>query len=111
MWVKNVQWHREAEVVVVGYGGAGAVTAITAHDAGAEVLILEKQPKSNRHPSTYMSGSSIVCPKDPEAATEHMKALYNCGPNLYETDPEVLKAWAYKTSDNVSWVEKNGGQV
>ena len=23
MWVKNVQWHREAEVVVVGYGGAG----------------------------------------------------------------------------------------
>jgi succinate dehydrogenase/fumarate reductase flavoprotein subunit len=111
MWVKNVVWDREAEVVVVGYGGAGAVTAITAHDAGVDVLILEKQSESNRHPSTYMSGSSIVCPSDPEAAMEHMKALYNCGPNLYETDPEVLRAWAYKTADNVSWVEKNGGQV
>ena len=80
MWVKNVQWHREAEVVVVGYGGAGAVTAITAHDAGTGVLILEKQSESKRHPSTYMSGSSIVCPSDPEAAMEHMKALYKLAP-------------------------------
>ena len=23
----------------------------------------------------------------------------------------MLKAWAYKTADNVSWVEKNGGHV
>ncbi len=34
----------QADVVVVGYGGAGAVTAITAYDAGANVLIIEKTP-------------------------------------------------------------------
>ena len=38
------KWDAEADVVVVGYGGAGAATAITAHDAGAKVLLLEKAP-------------------------------------------------------------------
>ena len=33
MLVKNrIQWHKEADVVVVGFGGAGGVSAITAHD-------------------------------------------------------------------------------
>jgi len=36
------KWDFEADVVIVGYGGAGAVAAITAHDAGAKILILEK---------------------------------------------------------------------
>jgi len=40
---RTTSWKEEAEVVVVGYGGAGAVTAIAAHDAGAKGLILEKQ--------------------------------------------------------------------
>src|SRR5208283_4879943 len=37
-------WQYTADVVIVGYGGAGAVAAITAHDAGANVLIIEKTP-------------------------------------------------------------------
>jgi flavocytochrome c len=36
-------WDRETDVVIVGYGGAGATAAIAARDAGAEVLILEKR--------------------------------------------------------------------
>jgi succinate dehydrogenase/fumarate reductase flavoprotein subunit len=32
----------ETDVVVVGYGSAGATAAITAHDNGARVIILEK---------------------------------------------------------------------
>jgi succinate dehydrogenase/fumarate reductase flavoprotein subunit len=111
MWVKDVEWHREAEVVVLGYGGAGAIAAMTAHDAGASVLIIEKQAENDRHPNTAMAGGSFICPSDPEAAYEHMKLLYQAGPDLYETDPEVLRAWAYKCSDNLRWVEDNGGSV
>jgi len=36
------KWDEEVDVVVVGFGGAGAAAAIEAHDAGAEVLVLEK---------------------------------------------------------------------
>ena len=36
------RWNEQADVVVVGCGYAGAVAAISAHDAGAKVLLLEK---------------------------------------------------------------------
>lgn len=36
------EWDAEADVIVVGFGGAGASAAIHACDAGASVLILEK---------------------------------------------------------------------
>jgi succinate dehydrogenase/fumarate reductase flavoprotein subunit len=38
-----VKWDREADVVVCGFGGSGAVAAVTAFDQGASVLVLEKQ--------------------------------------------------------------------
>jgi hypothetical protein len=37
-------WDLETNVVVVGAGGAGLVTAINARDGGADVLVLEKMP-------------------------------------------------------------------
>src|SRR6185369_6013658 len=36
------KWDREADVVVVGFGCAGACAAIEAAEAGAEVLVLER---------------------------------------------------------------------
>ncbi|MEK9824632.1 MAG: FAD-dependent tricarballylate dehydrogenase TcuA, partial [Gammaproteobacteria bacterium] len=39
---------READVVVVGGGQAGLAAAITAAEAGARVLLLEKSPRSRR---------------------------------------------------------------
>ncbi len=39
------KWDTEADVIVAGFGGAGACSAIEAHDGGAKVLILENSPK------------------------------------------------------------------
>ncbi len=39
---KDIKWDKEADVVVVGFGGAGACAAIEAHDAGAKVLIIDE---------------------------------------------------------------------
>ncbi|MCS7136697.1 MAG: flavocytochrome c, partial [Aigarchaeota archaeon] len=39
------KWDEEADVVIVGSGGAGLAAAITAHDEGAKVLIVEKMPQ------------------------------------------------------------------
>jgi len=36
------RWDREADVVVVGFGAAGACAAIEASEAGREVLLLER---------------------------------------------------------------------
>ena len=36
------KWDDEADVVVVGYGAAGAAAAAEAHDAGADIILLEK---------------------------------------------------------------------
>lgn len=35
-------WDYEVDIAVIGFGGAGAAAAITAFDAGAKVVILEK---------------------------------------------------------------------
>ena len=38
----EVSWTKTVDVVVVGYGFAGANAAISAHDTGAQVLLIEK---------------------------------------------------------------------
>ena len=40
----EVSWSKTVDVVVVGYGFAGANAAISAHDTGAQVLLIEKMP-------------------------------------------------------------------
>ena len=37
--MNGVDWERETDVVVVGCGFAGAMAAISAHDAGAKVVL------------------------------------------------------------------------
>ena len=37
-----IHWDDEAEVVVIGLGGAGAAAALQAHECGADVLVLER---------------------------------------------------------------------
>lgn len=50
------KWDKEADVVILGTGFAGLSAAITAKDAGAEVIILEKMPPFyciKLYPATY----------------------------------------------------------
>jgi succinate dehydrogenase/fumarate reductase flavoprotein subunit len=42
------QWDVEADVVVVGFGAAGMAAAVTAHDLGCQVVILEKAPEGRK---------------------------------------------------------------
>lgn len=79
----SLPWQKEADVVIVGFGGAGAVSAITAHDAGANVLILEKMPRGKEGGNTLVSAGIVFSPVDVEAATEYFRAL-SCGGFLYQ---------------------------
>lgn len=66
------RWDESADVVVVGYGYAGAVAAIEAHDAGASVLIIEKMPDPGGISIT--SGGNVRIVDDAEQGFQYLKA-------------------------------------
>jgi len=104
-------WDWEADVVCIGYGGAGAITAITAADLGATVIVLEKQPNDTaaevRHtPNTRSAGGVVICPTDAAKAAEHLFAL-----SWGATPSDVCMAWGKYTVENVVWIERMGGML
>ena len=58
------KWDREADVVIIGYGGAGACAAISARQQGATVLVIEKSPEIGMS-STFACSGSIRLPGTP----------------------------------------------
>ena len=62
----------EFDVVVIGFGYAGAIAAIEAHDAGARVLLCEKMPDPGG--VSICSGGGIRCAADGDDAFAYLKA-------------------------------------
>lgn len=61
----SITWDEEADVVVVGFGGAGACATIAASEAGASVLLLEKAPEEDAGGNTSVAGGgSMYCTED-----------------------------------------------
>ncbi|MCI8565004.1 MAG: FAD-dependent oxidoreductase [Lachnospiraceae bacterium] len=100
-------WDMEYDVVVVGLGGAGASAAIEAHDAGARVLILEKQPEATHYSNTRLSGGYFHAPDpagDHAALIEYCKAMMsgeNCPWKLEGEQPHVSQEIAEMYADGV----------
>ncbi|MGB7890064.1 MAG: FAD-binding protein, partial [Xanthobacteraceae bacterium] len=53
----ETEWHREADVVVIGSGATGMPAAIVAREAGALVIMVEAQPRIGGHAVT--SGGNL----------------------------------------------------
>ncbi|MFC1958400.1 FAD-binding protein [Chloroflexota bacterium] len=107
----EVHWSRAADVVVIGFGAAGAVAAITAHDSGVEVLIVEKQSAQNHISTSGMSAGLFVCPNDVPAAIKYMWHLSEVEEGLCWADEEVISAFVKYASQNKEWVERLGGKI
>jgi succinate dehydrogenase/fumarate reductase flavoprotein subunit len=56
------RWNLDADVLVIGTGGAGLAAAIAAHDAGAKVLVVEKTAKVGG--TTAVSGGVLWVPNN-----------------------------------------------
>jgi succinate dehydrogenase/fumarate reductase flavoprotein subunit len=70
MNIQKVAWTVETDVVVVGYGAAGAIAAINASDKKADVLILEKM--GNPGGSSILAGGAIKAARDAQKAVEYL---------------------------------------
>ena len=86
-------------MVVVGYGYAGAVAAIEAHDAGADVLLIEKMPDPGGISIT--SGGNVRIVEDAEEGFRHLQAT-----NAATTPDPVLRALAAGMADIPAYIEK-----
>ena len=114
------QWDEEFDVVVVGFGGAGACAAIEAADSGAKVLVIDRFTGGG---ATKMSGGVIYS----GGGTKHQKAagfrdtpekMYrymmremasNPAPSRAdEIDPAVMKTFCGKSAENINWLESLG---
>ena len=91
------------DIAVVGYGGAGAASAIAAHDNGAKVVILEKMSEGGGN--TRISAGSILGASGMEAV-EHILALC-CG----VTERAIIKTYVQNAINNEDWVRKMGGET
>ncbi|MFC2059622.1 FAD-dependent oxidoreductase [Chloroflexota bacterium] len=105
------RWDTIADVVVVGNGCAGAVTAITAQEEGADVLVIEKQPQDSHCTSSAMSGGIFISPLDERSAIEYLESLYRVNNGLSWTDQDTISIWAKYAVENKSWVEEHGGKA
>jgi succinate dehydrogenase/fumarate reductase flavoprotein subunit len=96
---EDIAWRDAADVVVVGYGYAGAVAAIEAHDAGADVLLIEKMPDPGGISIT--SGGNVRIVEDAEEGFEHLQAT-----NAGTTPDSVLRALAVGMAQIPGYFEK-----
>jgi len=96
-------WNDEADVVVVGYGGAGASAAISAHDAGASVVIIEKDSGGG---NTRLATNAFVCPINNAAAREHLRILSSGA-----TTDEIANSFLDWSAKNTEFIKELGGEV
>ena len=95
-----------ADVVVVGLGAAGATTAITAHDLGADVLVLDRAPEVHRGGNSRVSGQIVFWPNDVERAIAYFRAM--AGPYRDRVSDAMVRAWAVEMHANRTWLESLG---
>ena len=102
-------WDRAADVVIVGYGGAGAAAAMAAHGAGVRVLIVESRPEGGGNTRVSMGG--FLCPTEAKEAYTYLRALYDLSHS--ECDEEMLRVFTEQSVGLVEWVKslREGTQV
>jgi fumarate reductase flavoprotein subunit len=103
------------DIVIVGAGAAGFVAAITAHDAGAKVILLEKQPLTGGNSMLSAGGMNAAntrfqASKGIKDSSDLMfKDTMTGGKNI--NDPELVKILAEKSSESIDWLTSVGADV
>ncbi|MEA5136262.1 MAG: flavocytochrome c [Candidatus Fimivivens sp.] len=103
---------READVIVIGAGGAGLAAAVTANQAGASVIVLEKTPKVGGN--TIMAGGALnavdegseTALANKDSVELHYKQTFEGGDK--QGDPELVRTLVTNAWDGVEWLQGLG---
>ena len=95
------RWNKQVDVVIVGTGHAGLAAAITAADAGAKVLILEKMKKEFEGGNSKVSGNMWWTPTDLQQGAQYIESL-----SSGLTEKECIQALAEEMLKLNDWLGK-----
>lgn len=96
------KWDREIDVLVVGFGVAGASAALNAKKAGADVLVMEKMPEGQDGGNSRVSGNMIFIPLDPKDCATYFKGMSK-GHEFDVTD-ELANVYGQELYNNEAWL-------
>ncbi|MGL4642561.1 MAG: flavocytochrome c [Cetobacterium sp.] len=110
----TVKENREynADVIVVGGGGAGLAAAVSAHQNGATVLVLEKMPRVGGNTLIAGSAYNAVDPKRQkplgieDSVDLHYKHTFEGGDKLGK--PVLIKTFVENSYPGIEWLESLG---
>ncbi len=106
-YADTIRWDAQYDVVVVGFGGAGATSAIAAVEEGANVLLTEKAPLGHEGGNSRYSYQIILNYTDYDDGVAYLKAECQGMDNM--TD-EIIDFIVRGSMGNADWMESVGIQ-
>jgi succinate dehydrogenase/fumarate reductase flavoprotein subunit len=97
-------WHNETDVVVIGYGGAGAAAAITVHDAGSNVIILEKSATGGGN--TRHAGGTLREYLNIDKAITFFSSVFP-----KDVSQDRIRTYVEESAKNPQWILDLGGEL
>lgn len=103
-------YETEADIIVVGGGAAGMTAAITAHDLGASVILLEKSAVLGGNTICSANGINAadsavqLADEKYQAAQASVEGLEGLQMNNPDADEDLVKAFAENSGEVIDWL-------
>lgn len=108
---KKEDFPMETDIVIIGGGGAGLPAALTAHEKGSRVVVLEKRG--------VVGGNALMAEGFFAAESPAQKRLLIDAKRdrlfkkaldyaHYKVDPKILRVFINRSGDTVRWIEEKG---
>ncbi len=95
----------DVDVLVIGGGGAGSSAAITAHNNGANVMIVTKLRIGDANTMMAEGGIQAADKPNDSPAIHYLDAF---GGGHFAAKPELLKKLVYEAPDAIKWLSDLG---